>query len=333
MRIEELTIAEWERNLPESGFSVFHTPEALEVLEKHSPGDLRLYGGFKGEQPIALLPVFVRRNAVGRAVLSPPPSRNVPNLGPILMPTSPKRLKRERVNRRFTQQILEECGVDSRRTLFRMICSPPYRDPRPYSWADLDVETTFTYVLDIDSSTPDELMDSFSSSLRREIRNAEELDIRVGVENEDAVPDIYDLVQSRYRDQGESTPLTAEYVDDVATELGDRSRVYVVRAPDGEFLNGIVVLYSNDTAYFWLGGTRTTYEDVSINSLLHWRIITDIAEDPELESISEFDLVGANTERLCKYKAKFGAELVPYYVIESAGTGMNLAKRAHELVP
>jgi hypothetical protein len=332
MRIEELTVSEWERALPESGFSVFHAPEALRVLDKHAPGELHLYGGFKGEQPVALLPAFVRVNAVGRAVLSPPPSRNVPHLGPILMPTSPKRLKREQVNRRFTERILEECGVDSRRTLFRMICSPPYRDPRPYSWADLDVRTTFTYVLDIDSSTPEELMQSFSSSLRREIRNGEELDLRIEVENGDAVSDIFELVRSRYRDQGESTPLPAEYVHDVATELGDRSRVYVVRTPDGEFLNGIVVLYSNDTAYFWLGGTRTTYEDVSINSLLHWRIITDIAEDPELESVREFDLVGANTERLCKYKAKFGADLVPSYVVESTGAGMNLAKRAHELV-
>jgi hypothetical protein len=66
--------------------------------------------------------------------------------------------------------------------------------------------------------------------------------------------------------------------------------------------------------------------------LLHWSIISDIAAGDPIESVDKYDLVGANTKRLCEYKAKFGGDLVPYYVVESAGFGMDLAKRAYQVI-
>jgi hypothetical protein len=91
-------------------------------------------------------------------------------------------------------------------------------------------------------------------------------------------------------------------------------------------------LYSNDAAYFWQGGARGEYDGTSVNSLLHWRIIEDLVDDPPLDSISAYDLMGANTDRLCQYKSKFGASLVPYYTIESNGPQMELAKRAYRAI-
>jgi hypothetical protein len=51
MRVRQLELSEWESALPAGGFEVFHLPDALEVLERFSDGDLKLFGGFKGEQP------------------------------------------------------------------------------------------------------------------------------------------------------------------------------------------------------------------------------------------------------------------------------------------
>jgi hypothetical protein len=48
--------------------------------------------------------------------------------------------------------------------------------------------------------------------------------------------------------------------------------------------------------------------------------------------VDEYDLVGANTEHLCRYKSKFGGELVPYYTVESSGLAMDAAKGAYGLV-
>ena len=359
MRVEQLDLSEWESALPNDGFEVFHRPEALEVVAEHADAEMKLFGGFKGQQPIALLPAFVQRRSVGTAVTSPPPGLGIPRLGPIMMPTSPKRRKQEKVNQEFTEKVLAQVGtdlelderlaragvespvaesvldtldVDSRLTLFRMICNADYADPRPYTWGNLQVEPNFTYFLDLADRDTEAVRKSFSKSLRREIRDAEDLDVTVETEGLEGARDVFRATERRYAEQDEPFPQTWSYVRDLFEALDDRARAYVARDADGEYLSGITALYSNDAAYFWQGGAKCIHEGTAVNSLIHWRLIEDIVEDPPVESVDTYDLMGANTERLCRYKAKFGADLVPYYVVESSGAAMNVAKRAYQLV-
>ena len=333
MEIRRLSLEEWGAALPNDGFEVFHTPEALATLDEHARDDLRLYGGFKGEEPIGLAPVFVRDRRVGTTVLSPPPGFGVPRLGPLVMPTSPKQRKRERVNGRFVEGLLDEFDLDAPTTLFRSVCPTSYPDPRPFGWSELSMEPSFTYHLSADGDT-DALLKSFSKSLRREIRDAEEMDVAVEVGGRDAVRRVYEQARDRYDEQDRGFTHTWPYVRDLTDALAavDRCRPYVVRDGDGEFLSGIVVLYSNDAAYFWLGGAIATLDGTSVNSYLHWRIIEDIADGEPPESVDTYDLMGANTERICQYKSKFGASLVPYYTVESNGAGMRAAKTAYRLM-
>ena len=333
MEIRRLSLAEWDEALPDDGFEVFHTPEALEALEAHTRGELRLYGGYKGEQPIGLAPVFVREQAFGTVALSPPPGFGIPRLGPLVMPTSPKQRKRERVNGRFTEGLLKEFDVDASTTLFRMVCPTSYADPRPFDWSALSVDPTFTYHLPVREDT-DALLRSFSKSLRREIRDVGEVNCSIEVGDHEDIRRIYEQARDRYAEQDRSFGLTWPYVRDLTDALSavDRCLPYVVRDGDGDFVSGIVALYSNDAAYYWLGGAIATLDGTTVNSALHWRIIRDIAADEPPTSVDTYDLMGANTERLCRYKSKFGADLVPYYTVESEGPGMRAAKTAYRLM-
>ena len=332
MRIERLTLTDWAEALPASGFEPFHTPEALAVLDDHASGRLHLFAGYNGQHPVALLPLFVQRRAVGSMVTSPPPGFSVPRLGPILMPASPKPSKVERLNRRFAEGIVDELSLDDSRTLFRVIGNTAYTDPRPYRWADFEVETAFTYRLAVDNHSADELLSNCSKSLRREIRDVRGLDVTVEQAGLAGTKSIYDQTAERYAQQDEPFGLSWPYVRDLVSALDNRARSYVVRDPDGEFLSGITVLYSNDAAYFWQGGARGEYNGTTVNSFLHWRIVEDLIDEPPVDSIAAYDLMGANTDRLCKYKSKFGASLVPYYTIESNGPQMALAKRAYRAI-
>ncbi|MFC7236118.1 GNAT family N-acetyltransferase [Halosegnis marinus] len=332
MDVRPITMDEWRAALPDTGTEPFHTPEALGVLDDHADADLELYAGFNGDRAVALLPVFVSEPAVGRAVTSPPPGFGVPRLGPVLNPASPKRRKREKRNAEFTEGVLDALGVDRSGTLFRMVTATGYPDPRPYTWAGLDTAPAFTYQLDTADRSTDEVRAGFSKSLRREIGDAEELDIAVTVEGVEAARAVYDATAERYAEQDREFALDWPYVRDLVEALGERARVYVVRDGDGEFLAGVTVLYSDELAYFWQGGVRTVYEGVSVNSLLHWRIVADLVAEPPLDTLRGYDLMGANTERLCRYKSKFGASLVPYYRVESAGRSMDVAKRVYNLV-
>ncbi|RRJ31823.1 GNAT family N-acetyltransferase [Halocatena pleomorpha] len=329
MHIETLTFSDWGKALPATGFEWSHTPETLRVLDRHAK-DVCLYGGYKGQQLVGLLPAVVRTELFATAIISPPPGFGIPQMGPILMPTSPKQRKREIVNKEFTQAILETVAAHDPCTLFGVSCSTTYTDPRPYLWAGFDVESRFTYQLALRSTTPKRVLQSFSREARRGVHNAEEAGITVsqgGIEDARAV---YDAHRTRRNEQGDNYPVSWEYTRDLVETLGDRIRVYVAETAAGAFLSGITVVYSNDKGYFFQGGTRTE-RNGNANELLHWRIIEDILTDPELGSIDRYDLGNANLEPLAHYKSKYDAEPVPHYLIKS-GKLMDIVQKAYEII-
>ena len=332
LRLATLSLSEWDEHLPDAGFEAFHTAEGLSVLERHSPYELHLFGGFRGDQLVALLPLFRRQGPLGTtAVASPPPGMGVPSLGPLLLEPSPKRSKRERVNGAFTSAVLDALDLDAR-SLFFQLCSPTYGDPRPYRRHGLSIEPAFTYRIRVEGRDPEDLLASFSRSRRREIRDVRKSDVTVERGGIEGCQRIYEATRRRYAEQGEQFWGDWAYVSDVVESLGERARVYCARDGSGEHLGGVVALYSNDAAYFWLGGSKTSREDICVNSLLHWEILTDIATDPTIPSVAAYDLVGAATERLSRYKSKFGPDLVPYYKVTSHPLKMRLAEAAYRFV-
>jgi hypothetical protein len=249
-----------------------------------------------------------------------------------LLPNSPKRRKRERLNKTLVDDVLSAVAVDESATVFRMLGPLSYDDPRPLVWNDLSVEPQFTYVVRTDG--PDDLeslMSGFSRSLRNKMRRLPDLDLTIEDERRAGAVRIQADVADRYREQDEMPPASRRYVEDVVDALDDRYRAYVARDPSGSYLGGVIVLYSNDLASFWLGGVRNSYEGVSVNTLVHRRVLADVITDPDLASVTGYDLVGANTEHLCEYKAKFGGDLAPYYLAESSGVGMTAAKTAYRM--
>lgn len=330
MEIHRLTLREWEEALPQAGFGVFHTPTALSVLENHVDGELRLYGGFQGGQPVCLFPVFLLETKLAQAVVSPPPGFAVPHLGPVCV--SPCRHRGERVAdiSAFVDGLIDRLDVQSPLTVFRAVLLPQSPVPQFLFGPTLELSTGFTYRLPIGDDA-DDLLNSFSKSLRREIRDAQRLDLTARVEDIEGSREVFESTRDRYRDQNVSFSLKWDYVRELLERLTieNRERTYIVRDPTGRFLSGIITLYSNDVAYYWLGGARASYDDVSINSLLHWNVITDLMTDSPNDSLWGYDLMGANTERICRYKSKFDGCLVPYHRLESRGIGMGVAKSAY----
>ena len=266
-----------------------------------------------------------------KVIASPPPGMSLPWMGPLLFTNSPKRRKQEKTNREFTDKVLEAVNADKQTTLIRLICTPEYFDARPYEWEGLTVNPRYTYRLDLNDRTVDEVLMSFSSDVRSEIREGSDLDIQLNVKGPDAAGKIYDEYNKRIEELGSTLPTSREFTCEFMEALGDRARAYVAETPDGEFVGGITVLYSNDTAFSWQGGMRANYEGVSVNSLLDWRIIEDILTEPSLDSIDWYDFGNANDERLSWYKAKYNPQLVPHYEVLS-GQAISVIKTVYNKV-
>lgn len=332
MDIEEIDYSTWEAHLPAAGFDVFHTPEALDVVDRHAPGRIRLFAGFRGNESVGLFPIWETKKFGHRILSSPSLGFGIARLGPVLMPPSPKRHKQEATNKAFIEAVLEAVQADKPRSLVRFACSPRYDDPRPFVWQGFSVTPLFTYRLDLSETDSERLLRSFSRDLRRNIRKQDEENLTVRLGGVGAAEQTYRSMKRRYRAQGLRMPLGWEYVEDLIEKLPEnRSRVYVAESDSGEFVSGMTILYSNDTAYFWKGGAKAAGVSWSPNTLLHWRVINDIIEDPALESVDSYDFYTANNERLVRYKSKYGGRLSRYYLVESNNFTMELAKKFYRL--
>ncbi|WP_224449593.1 lipid II:glycine glycyltransferase FemX [Haloprofundus salilacus] len=300
--------------------TVYHRLEALEVQADHAGAELTPLVGYKGQEPICLFPLFSLSKAGIQGVFSPPPDLWVSYLGPALLNFEHLKQRRaEKRHRRVVEAAVEwiDTVLDPSYTHFRTACG--YDDPRPFEWNEFDVTPRYTYHVDL-SPGEEELLDSFSSDARQNVRTDADYDI--DVEGAAAIERIIEQVRLRHEEQGESYTVTPEFVTDLYRRLPDGSvRPYVLRADD-EFVGGMVTLAHDDTVYRWQGGAKTDH-DLPVNDLLDWQIMRDAMERGE----TTYNLVGANNPRLCDYKAKFAPEVVQYHSLGRRNAGLKVAAK------
>ena len=327
MEIRTLTLDEWGDVVAQTDAGPFHQPATLAVLDRYEPGELQLLGGYRGQEPVGLFPVFVRELFSFRFVVSPPPGLSVPWLGPVLIPSSPKQRKREKLNEEFTEAALGALDTDDFRTLFGMVSPPQYVDPRPYLWTGHTVDPRFNVVLDLADRQSEELLNAFTRDLRKEIRKGDDLGIEIKLGGPTEAARVTDDLADRFAEQGLTFETPQALARELATEAEAHTRVYVARDPAGSYLGGITLLYANGDAIFWQGGTKANYEGVSINSLLHWAIIEDILREQELASVERYHFGNGLNRRIARYKSKFDATPVVNYEIKS--TLMVAVRKVH----
>ena len=288
--------------------SPFHYHEALELIARLTDTDLRLLVGFKGQEPMGLLPLFEGSKGPMRTVISPPYGPEVFYLGHVMLHSDGvKERRRERTNRRFVDGCVEWIQTRLEPDLINVRTLDRETDLRPFRDRDFDIDPYYTYVVELGDS-PDDLVMNFSRDARSNVRNADESRYEIGIEGKTACRRINRAVTRRFEEQGMEYPVTEAFTADLYDRLPEGTvRPYVCRV-DGEFAGGVVALAHGDTVYRWMGGTKTG-GDLPVNDLLDWRIMVDAIERGE----ARYDLVGANSSRLSRYKSKFGGDLSAYH--------------------
>jgi hypothetical protein len=312
----------WNDNVARSEHGTpFHRFETLRVLAAETDTELHLLVGYKGEEPVGLFPVFEMSRPAVSAVFSPPPDLRIPALGPILLGVDGmKRGRRERRHLRFIERCLEWLDAEFSSVGRYMHCrtGARYTDLRPFWWNGFRVSPEFTYVVDIDRDESD-LLSAFSRDARTNVRALDREDCTVEVGDIHAIEPITEQVRSRYAEQGHSYHITPAFVRDLYRSLPEgHVRPYVCTV-DGEFAGGVLTLETQDTIYRWQGAADHDV-DIPVSDVLDWWIISDARE----RGIERYDFVGASTQRLNRYKAKFDPELRAYHSVERGGPVMNL---------
>ncbi|WP_436909443.1 GNAT family N-acetyltransferase [Halosimplex marinum] len=319
---------EWDRCVDRSPeATVFHRSAVVEGLADHTGAELHPLVGYKGQEPVGILPVFELEKGPVRAAFSPPPTTWVEYLGPARLNMAKlSRRKAERRHRRFLDGCFEYVAETVDPALTRLDTGPGYDDVRPFQWDGYATEPQYTYVVDL--TDEEDLLGRFSSDARSNVTADHDADYVVRRED-DAVAAILDQVQRRYREQDRPVSLPVEFIEGLAAALPAESvHPYVCRV-DGEFVGGILAVADDDTAYRWLGGVRPDGDvDLPVNDLLDWTVMTDALADGR----DRYDMVGAGDERINEYKAKFDPRLETSYRIHSNPLLYDAASWAYERV-
>ncbi|USG67134.1 GNAT family N-acetyltransferase [Brevibacillus ruminantium] len=212
-------------------------------------------------------------------------------------------------------QWLESAGLlaqemSSRGTANAISLPPEITDVRPWQWAGYRAYVKYTLYLDFPYS-----IKQANESVRRNIRKAEKLGYRC-VRTLDAEAAFQCLAETQER-KGLTRYLTASDLQLAVRLIGDEGcRVYVCYAPNGEPASAsIILLHPGERAKFWLVGTVTSHLQAGVTQLL----IRTLLEDLQEEQVLGFDFVGANNPGVADSKIRWGARLVPYYVLNRYG--------------
>ncbi|WP_265107811.1 lipid II:glycine glycyltransferase FemX [Halosolutus halophilus] len=296
-----------------------HEYEALQVQAEHADATLHPLIGFKGQEPVGLFPIFEIEKGFVTTAFSPPPHLRVPYLGPAFLNMGKlKQRKRDKRQERFVEGCFDWIESELAPRYAHLRTSTAFEDSRPFKWNGYDVTPEYTYAVDL-SPDEDDLLMSFSSDARSNIRNADDDAYEIEVGGDEEIRLIVEQVRHRYESQGISFGVTEEFVLDLADRSATGAvRPYALRV-DGEFVGGILALEYGDTIGRWLGGVRTDADvDLPTNDLLDWAVMSDALD----RGLAAYDLIGADTPRINRYKAKFNPELRTYYSIEYGTWGM-----------
>jgi len=323
--LEENEEERWNKNVEKSHMgSIFHKYSFLKAIEKHTPSTLYPLIIYKGEESVGLFPLFEINKGPISMVFSPPPEVGVPFIGPMMVNyENLDQKKRESRNKKLVKKSIEYIEHSISPSYYSISCSTGYYDPRPFRWEDFSVTPNYTYLVDLTPSL-DDIINSFKKSRRRNIQKNLYGDYNIEIGGKEAIKFIFDQLRARYEVQGKKYKLDLDYFYTLHSKLSSDEFVPYIASIDAEYVSGIIVVKGRNTVNYWQGGGKP---DVSlpINDLIHWQIINDFKD----KGMEKYDLTGANTPRICKYKSKFNPELVPYYNIKKRTMSMYIIEKIY----
>jgi len=194
---------------------------------------------------------------------------------------------------------------------------PAMSDIRPYSWNGFETRVRYTYVGDLASEVP--LQENFESDIRRRIKKARELDHEVISSNsETCISHAWELEQQSFRRHhfqqfGFAKPEFQSFIETLS-EAG-LSRVFTMMH-EGAPIASVVTMHekSRGIAYYWQAGASKDHLSTGLTQLL----IQEILDYYRSQGYSRFDLMGADTDTIARYKSTFNFPLVPMYSVSKS---------------
>lgn len=300
MPVEKIKDKElWDGFVDESLYGLlFHKWDFLNIIEKHTGYKLLPYGIYKGEELVAVFPLFFKKSKGLKTIFSPPPQVGVPYLG-FVMDQKYDTLKQDK-KENYMNIVADEINEEIKKfspNYVAISTVPNFLDIRAFKWNGYSVEPHYTYVIDLEKSL-DGIWNDFKSECRKQIKNSDNL--FSSLQETYDVNTFYDIFKARYNQQRLNFPLISpEYAKAIITKFSKNIKLYFLYCGD-DIINIRINYKYKDRFMFWMGGVKPR-KNMHSNEYLTWKFI----KKAKIEGYKKFELSGAGVKRLCEFKSKF----------------------------
>lgn len=332
VRVEEFSEKDerWDKLMevaPQS--TIFHQFDWLRIMEKYTNTKLVCLVGLNGDEIFAAVPFFYEDRYGGflRKLTSPPYPTGVPSLG-FVFPNSHK-LRQSRCEHllvNFQEELERYMRSKIKPNSIFISTSPDLVDIRPFLWAGYSAIPRYTYIGDIRDGSL--VWKKFNKTVRKNITKAEKSGIIIEEGGEREYNLIVELLEKRYRNQGMKFDLPRDYLREIYYRFHQKNLRIFVCNWKGERVGGLVVLVYKNKFLFWLGGVSLKMEETYPNYLLFWKLM----EWARSRGLEYFDLIGANTPSINKFKSQFGFDLKVYFWLQKSTLRHKLALNTIKLL-
>jgi hypothetical protein len=274
----------------------FHTTGWADVLSRHFQRPYRILLIRWNNQPAAGCLVFEHRRW-GQSLITP--LALYPYSGPLFYrPHNEKAQKTISDYNKLNTTLITY--LNQKYPLWILDSSYQLPDVRAFQWAGCSTEPTYTYILDLDD--PHKLVDRFSGSLRKKIRQAKERPFQITRATD---PTMFTrLYIESYKRHGLTTPLPADMLSRLLPDLlmFPQVKMYYLQLQNQIVASRIIVVDRN-MIYDLLTGGRDESGLASAYLLAH------IFESHCAQNI-KCNLLGADHPQIEQFKRSFGGHLM-----------------------
>lgn len=317
MTVKHLDLKQWDEITSTEGEPlIFMTGNFLQTIEKYSKSKMDLLGFYQGTQLIGYMPVFYKKIGPLRSFFSPPYNSSMPFLGFSYSKdyVNQKQNKKEGMLKSIATDIIGE--IRENNVQYAAIDLDHQKtDIRPFIWENFDIKPIYDYDLSLTRSETD-IWNSFKKETRKEINASEKNGLNV--KRSFDVEPFWNFEDSRYKEQNLKTPIfNKQYIQSLISDFSDNIILYYVYNSSDLIVGSVIIFINDNNVFIWLGNTRSC-EGVYANELLIWEIIKIYKS---LNS-NRVIIIGANQERLCRFKLKFNpAPILRFSIVYETALG------------
>lgn len=316
----------WDTFIDESATGrLFHKWDFMKITQKHTGFRFLPYGVFKGNELIAVMPLFQRQSHGINILLSPPPLQSVvPYLGFVMGShyDTAKQSKKESLLKLVGDDLEGEFAALAPNYL-SITQVPGFIDVRRFLRDGYQTRLHFTYLIALDPPL-EEIWNSFSSNLRTKLRKVEKNGYRI--EKSTDISIFYSTVAERFSDPEMNIPMISRaYFEELfrayPTELG----LYYLY-DDEDAVTGVQATQEYKAFTLWMGAPKMTA--MPGNEFLQWLLLQQAKE----AGYRHMENVGANNENLNLFKSKFNPSLTLFLEVSQEDILGRVARWAYSTI-